>query len=264
MFRWKKLSLLDLYSRAQFPFSDDRPQGLRELCEVHEGPNMGKILVVEDDSSVQETLQYTFSAHGYEVDLAADGPSGLNCFLSAPPAAVILDLQLPGMTGEDLCRHIKTVAPSLPTIILTAKGDVTDTVLLLEAGADDYIRKPFSPREVLARVERAIRRSQGSGNAELLSFAEVVVNVKKMTVTLRGAPVSLTPQEFKLLQYFCRNPNRVISRDELLNEVWGYESYPTTRTVDNHVLRLRHKLENDPAEPDHFQTVHAVGYMFVI
>lgn len=223
---------------------------------------MGRILVVEDDISVQQTLQHTFCSRGYYVDLAADGPAALKAFSTCPPEAVVLDLQLPGITGEEVCRNIKATAPSVPTIILTAKCDVTDTVLLLEAGADDYIRKPFSPREVLARVERAIRRCREGEGCELFSFSGVVVNVKKMAVTRHGAPVLLTPLEFKLLKYFCQNSNRVISRDELLNEVWGYESYPTTRTVDNHVLRLRHKLEKDPSHPDHFQTVHTVGYLF--
>jgi len=222
---------------------------------------MGRILVVEDDVSVQETLKEYFSSNGYEVEIAADGPSGLDSCLTSAPAAALLDLQLPGMAGEELCRRIKASCPSLPTIIVTAKCDVNDTVLLFQAGADDYIRKPFSPREVLARVERAIRRSQENGG-ELFSFAEVVVNFKKMSVTRHGLSVSLTPQEFKLLKYFCLNPGRVINRDELLNEVWGYDAYPTTRTVDNHVLRLRQKLEKEPTRPEHLQTVHTVGYLF--
>lgn len=223
---------------------------------------MEKILVVEDDLTVRETLQHTFTSRGYEVDLVGDGKAAIQSFMSSPPAAVVLDLQLPGLSGEEVCRQIKSASPALPTIILTAKCDVIDTVLLLEAGADDYIRKPFSPREVLARVERAIRRCQEACSTELISFSDVTVNFRKMEVIRAGSEVLLTPQEFKLLKFLCLNPDRVIDRDELLNEVWGYESYPTTRTVDNHVLRLRQKLEKDPTAPRHFKTVHAVGYLF--
>lgn len=223
---------------------------------------MEKILVVEDDRIVGETLHHTFSSRGYGVDLVGDGDAAIRSFLAAPPSAVVLDLQLPGLSGEDVCRQIKNASPFIPTIILTARTDVADTVLLLEAGADDYMKKPFSPRELLARVERHLKRCKDLGAVELFSFSDVTINFKSMEVKKAGTTVLFKPQEFKLLKYFCLNPDRVVPRDELLNEVWGYEHFPTTRTVDNHVSHLRQKLENDPANPAHFKTIHAVGYLF--
>ena len=224
---------------------------------------MGKILVVEDDLVVHKALDHLFRSAGFQVEGVSDGKAALDRFYASVPSAVVLDLQLPSMSGEEVCRAMKSRSPRVPTIILTAKSDIVDKVALLEMGAEDYITKPFSPRELLARVNGAIRRAQGSHFPESCSFADVVVDFNRMHVTRAGQPVVLTPQEFKLLRYFCKNPDRVISREELLNEVWGYESFPTTRTVDNHVLRLRNKLEHYPAEPVYFRTAHAFGYMFV-
>jgi DNA-binding response OmpR family regulator len=167
------------------------------------------------------------------------------------------------MTGSDLCREMREQAPQLPIIVLSAKTDVSDKVLLLELGADDYVTKPFSPRELLARVRRAMRRVGASPAGNVYTFGDVTVNFSKMEVTRSGEPLYLTPHEFKALKFFAQNPGRVISRDELLNEVWGYQNYPSTRTVDNHILRLRQKLEKDPAFPMHFKTVHGAGYKFV-
>jgi DNA-binding response OmpR family regulator len=223
---------------------------------------MGKILVVEDDLVVHETLEHLFRSAGFQVEGVTDGKAALESFYASVPSAVVLDLQLPSMPGEDVCRAMKLRSPRVPTIILTAKSDVIDKVALLEMGAEDYITKPFSPREVLARVKGAIRRADAVPLPDNCSFSDVTVDFTRMHITRAGKPILLTPQEIKLLRYFCKNPDRVISRDELLNEVWGYESFPTTRTVDNHVLRLRNKLEKNPAEPIHFRTVHAFGYLF--
>jgi DNA-binding response OmpR family regulator len=171
---------------------------------------------------------------------------------------------LPGKSGQDLCREIKHECSSVPILVLSAASDVLDKVLLLELGADDYVTKPFSPRELLARVRAAVRRlNQATDKVELFSFDDVEVNFSKMEAHRAGTLVSLTPQEFKMLRFFLNNQERVISRTELLNEVWGYNNYPTTRTVDTHILRLRQKLEKDPADPIHFRTVHGTGYKFV-
>jgi DNA-binding response OmpR family regulator len=224
---------------------------------------MEKILVVEDDLAVQKALRRLFESEDYAVELTPDGKAGLEAFHSSPPSAVVLDLRLPGLRGYDLCREIKKKAPSLPVIVLSAKTDVADKVLLLELGADDYVTKPFSPRELLARVRAAVRRNKRTEPTELFVFGDVSVDFAKMELTRGGQPVATTAQEFKILKFFAQNPGRVFSRSNLLNEVWGYENYPSTRTVDNHIWKLRLKLEDDPGKPVHFQTVHGAGYKFV-
>ena len=224
-----------------------------------------RILVIEDDHRVQTALKRLFEPEGYGVEVASDGTSGLNSAVGSPPSAVVLDLRLPSMSGRDVCREIKRAAPNLPVIILSAASDVVDKVTLLELGADDYVTKPFSPRELLARVRAAIRRTSRSGTppADLCTFGDVAVDFARMQLTRSGQPVTLTAQEFKVLKFLVENPERVISREELLNTVWGYEHYPTTRTVDNHMLKLRQKLEKDPGNPAHIRTVHGVGYKFI-
>jgi DNA-binding response OmpR family regulator len=223
---------------------------------------MEKILIVENDRAVQRALKHLLVSENYSVEVRGDGVSALETFRSSGPDLVILDLRLPGMPGREVCREIKETSPSVPVIILSAKTDVTDKVLLLELGADDYVTKPFSPRELLARVRAAMRRTART-SIDHFSFSDVSVDFSKMQLTRGGDPVALTAQEFKILKFFAQNPERVISRSELLTEVWGYQSYPTTRTVDNHIWRLRQKLESDPENPVHFQTVHAAGYKFV-
>ena len=186
---------------------------------------------------------------------------------------LLLDLKLPGLSGKELCRSFKAEMPSVPIVVLSANADVDDKVVLLELGADDYVTKPFSPKELLARVRRAmrrnVRRQQAAASAEaasphdLLIFGDVEIDFTSMEAKRAGKPVSMTAQEFKLLRFLSRSTDRVISREELLNEVWGYQNYPSTRTVDNHILRLRQKLEPEPAHPRYFVTVHSAGYKFV-
>jgi len=224
---------------------------------------MDRILVVEDDRAVQKALRRLFESEGYAVESAFDGVAGLGAFRSSPPSAVVLDLRLPKMSGQDVCRQIKDRAPSLPIIVLSATSDVVDKVLLLEMGADDYVTKPFSPRELLARVRAAVRRSARQPSDTAQGFGDVSVDFAKMEVIRAGQPVSMTAQEFKVLKFLMENAERVVSREELLNEVWGYHNYPSTRTVDNHILKLRQKLEKDPAQPIHFRTMHGAGYKFV-
>jgi DNA-binding response OmpR family regulator len=230
---------------------------------------MDTVLVVEDSRPMQRTLQRLFEADGFTVQIAADGVAGLESFRKQSPSVVVLDLKLPRLPGKEVCRAFKAHAVSVPVIVLSANNEVEDKVLLLELGADDYVTKPFSPKELLARVRRAMRRSvqraDGSspGNQhDVLAFDEVFVDFTSMVATRGAKSLIFTAQEYKLLKYFANSPSRVISREELLNEVWGYQNYPTTRTVDNHVLRLRQKLEPNPANPRYFLTMHGSGYKF--
>jgi DNA-binding response OmpR family regulator len=222
-----------------------------------------RILVVEDDRAVQKALKRLFEAERFSVEISADGQSALEAFRRTAPAAIVLDLRLPMLSGSDVCREIKRQSPTIPIIVLSAASDVSDKVLLLEIGADDYVTKPFSPRELLARVRAALRRTARTSVGEVASFDGIAVDFTKMEVMRDGEPTVLTGLEFKTLKFLVQNAERVISRDQLLNEVWGYENYPATRTVDNFILRLRQKLERDPANPVHFRTVHGVGYKFV-
>src|SRR5690349_6525085 len=236
----------------------------RVLTHLSAGANtMERILVVEDDHAVQKALKRLFETEGFEIEISSDGRSALEAFRRAAPAAIVLDLRLPLVSGRDVCREIKQQAPTVPIIVLSAASDVSDKVLLLELGADDYVTKPFSPRELLARVRAALRRTVRTGTGDVVSFAGISVEFGKMEVMREGQPVTSTAQECKTLKFLVQNPERVISRDELLNEVWGYQNYPSTRTVDNHILKLRQKLEKDPANPTHFRTVHGVGYKFL-
>jgi DNA-binding response OmpR family regulator len=183
---------------------------------------MGRILVVEDDPAVQKALRRLFETDGYTVEVQSNGRSALESFQAAPPAVVILDLRLPKLSGSDVCKEIKALAPSLPIVVLSATSDVSDKVLLLELGADDYVTKPFSPRELLARVRAALRHTSRTAHINLVSFDGISVDFKKMEVQRDGKVVVLTAQEFKTLQFLVQNADRVIGRDELLNEVWGH------------------------------------------
>ncbi|MGD0631719.1 MAG: response regulator transcription factor, partial [Terracidiphilus sp.] len=198
------------------------------------------------------------------VTVCGDGQAGLDAFRSGGQSAVLLDLVLPGIFGRDLCKIMKAEQAGVPVIVLSAISEVADKVLLLELGADDYMTKPFSPRELMARVQAALRRPRMVAAAKATySFGECELDFAKMSARRAGKPITLTAHEFKLLKYFVENAERVLSREELLNEVWGYNSYPTTRTVDNQILKLRQKLEPDAAEPHHLQTVYGAGYRFV-
>lgn len=224
---------------------------------------MKKILVVEDDPAVQRALKRLFEAEEFAVEIKSDGKSGLDAFRAAAPSAVILDLRLPEMSGSEVCREIKKKAPALPVIVLSAKSDVTDKVLLLELGADDYVTKPFSPRELLARLQAALRRTARAEVGDIFTFGNISVDFAKMEIVRDGHAVAMTAHEFKLLKFLVQNAGRVIPRSELLNEVWGYQNYPSTRTVDNHIWKLRLKLESEPDNPVHFLTVHGAGYKFM-
>jgi DNA-binding response OmpR family regulator len=234
------------------------------------GPNIGpvlkstkRILVVEHDAALRKVLHHLFSSEGYDVEVLADAFPDLDLLHQMTASALILDLGWVGVWRCDLLRQIAESRPGLPLVVLSSNPDVEEKVLFLELGADDYLTIPFSPRELLARVRAVIRRTISSKPEAFYSFDGVMVDFSSMEVTRRGIDVELTNKEFKTLGYLIRNARRVIPRDELLNEVWGYHSYPCTRTVDNHILKLRQKLEDDPSNPSHFLTNYGVGYKFV-
>ena len=222
-------------------------QNLPQKLPYRVATPVDRILVVEDDRAVQKALIRLFEAEGYAVQIAPDGNAALETFRSSVPSAVVLDLRLPGISGREVCREFKQSSPAVPIIVLSATSDVSDKVLLLELGADDYVTKPFSPRELLARVRAALRRTLRPQITERFSFGDVSIDFTKMEILREGRTIALTAQEFKTLKFMAQNAERVITRDELLNEVWGYHNYPSTRTVDNHILKLRQKLEKDPA-----------------
>lgn len=239
----------------ELPLEDERGKS---------APNaeLGLILVVEDEPEMQKVLKRIFTRENYSIAIAEDGKTGLELFRSRRPQGVLLDLILPQISGRELCQMMKAMSPNTPVIVLSAISEVTDKVLLLELGADDYVTKPFSPRELLARVQAAIRRNRPTQSAVYL-FDDCEIDFEKMTAKKGDDVVVLTSHEFKLMRFFIQNPNRVLSREVLLNEVWGYDSYPTTRTVDNQILKLRQKLESDPTNPRHFLTAYGAGYKFV-
>ncbi|HEY3990136.1 MAG TPA: response regulator transcription factor [Acidobacteriaceae bacterium] len=234
-----------------------------DVTEAQPGGARTQILVVEDDPRMQKVLQRMFHEQGYTVTVCGDGQSGLDAFRAANPSAVVLDLVLPNIFGRDLCKTMKAEQPEIPVIVVSAISEVADKVLLLELGADDYVTKPFSPRELMARVQAALRRRHKPTTMLSYKFGECEVDFARMSARRAGIPVTLTAHEFKLLKYFVENAERVLSREELLNEVWGYNSYPTTRTVDNQILKLRQKLEPNATEPRYLQTIYGAGYKFV-
>ncbi len=219
-------------------------------------------MVIDDDESVRETLRMLLSQDGYQVELAEDGATGLERALILKPNLVIVDLRMPGLGGMEVCKRLRAARMQMPVIVLSAASDEMDKVLLLELGADDYVVKPFGARELLARVKAALRRAVPESHT-MLRFATVEVDLDRRVVTKRGEEVKLTPAEYNLLTYFLNHPDRVLTREAILNDVWGFESAPTTRTVDAHVVKLRQKLEMDSTAPRHFLTVHGVGYRFV-
>jgi DNA-binding response OmpR family regulator len=222
-----------------------------------------RILVIADDSPLRKDLQRLFSLEGYEVEVVTDSIAGLARLRERPCSAVILDLQRPGLSGWDLCRKVADSISGLPLVVLSASPDVADKVLLLEMGADDYLIIPFSPRELVARLRALTRRASRGSPDSLYSFEDVIVDFSKTEITRGGEKITVTAKEFKTLEFLAKNAERVVSREELLNEVWGYQNYLCTRTVDNHILRLRQKLESDPSHPSHLLTVHGMGYKFV-
>ena len=223
-----------------------------------------RILIVEDEPAMVAGLRDNFEYEGYEVISAADGAEGLDRALAEDPDLVVLDVMMPRMSGLDVCKQLKTKRPSMPIIMLTARGQEIDKVVGLELGADDYVTKPFSIRELMARVKAVLRRVSPPAPAnETYRFSDVEVNIRSNEVRRGGRPVELSSKEFALLAYFVSHPAETLTRDRLLDAVWGYENYPNTRTVDTHIVHLRQKLEPNPEEPRFILTVHGSGYKFV-
>jgi two-component system alkaline phosphatase synthesis response regulator PhoP len=225
-----------------------------------------RILLVEDEPGLVLTLTDRLKSEGYDVGSASDGPSGLALAARERWDVILLDVMLPGSSGFDVCRDLRQQGVTTPVVMLTARGQVVDKVLGLKIGADDYLTKPFDMMELLARIEVQLRRAEAAkrtSSANRYQFGDVVVDARKAEVTRANKPVELSAREFLLLKYFIEHREATISREELLNEVWGYHSMPSTRTVDVHVAWLRQKIEPNPRQPQFILTVHGLGYKFV-
>lgn len=227
---------------------------------------MPKILIVEDEPSLAEAVEFSLTSEGFEVAVASDGPQGLQAFERERPDLVLLDLMLPGMSGSDVCRHIRA-SSATPVIMLTAKDTEIDKVVGLELGADDYVTKPFSTRELIARIRAVLRRggdwSDLTDVSDVLEANSVRVDPERHEITVRGALVDVPPKEFALLELLVRNAGRVLTRDVLIDRVWGADYFGDTKTLDVHIKRLRSRIEDDPRQPQLIVTVRGVGYRFV-
>jgi two-component system alkaline phosphatase synthesis response regulator PhoP len=226
-----------------------------------------RVLVVEDEESIAKLVEYNLQQAGFEVETADSGTRALELLLQETPRPdlIVLDLMLPGLGGMELTQRLRKEGILTPIIMLTAKDDEIDRILGLEMGADDYVTKPFSPRELVARVKAVLRRANDEGGQEegVYRCGEITLDVNRYEVTVRGKRVDLTPREFELLHYLAKHVGRVMSRDHLLDKVWGYEFAGDTRIVDVHISHLRDKLERDPKQPEYIKTVRGVGYKLV-
>ncbi len=227
-----------------------------------------RVLVVEDDEAMAVALRDGFQYEGYQVDLARDGLAGLRLARQSRPDLMILDVMMPKLSGLDVCKRLRAEENNVPIIMLTARGQEIDKVLGLKLGADDYVTKPFSFMELLARVGAVLRRAGGSGwcgdgEPGSYRFGDVTVDLARHEACRGGEPLELSPREFRLLAFFIQHRGEVLTRPQILDAAWGYETVPFTRTVDTHVAKLRKKVEATPADPRHIITVHRLGYKFV-
>lgn len=227
---------------------------------------MSRILIVDDEPSMRMGLKDNLEFEGYDVEFAEDGTSGLSKILNNVYNLILLDVMMPGMSGFEVCKTARSKGIKAPIILLTAKGEEIDKVLGLELGADDYITKPFSLRELLARIKAVLRRGDGSADKhkDTAVIGKLKVNFTTYTATSDDEPVQLSHKEFEILKYLWENRNQTVSRDNLLQNIWGYDESPTTRTVDNFILKLRQKTEKDSNHPQIILTVHGIGYKMVI
>jgi DNA-binding response OmpR family regulator len=224
-----------------------------------------KILVVEDEAAMAEVIQDNLSYEGYEVSLAGTGEEACSKVFVFLPDLIILDILLPDKNGTEVCLYLRSRGIQIPILFLTAKGSELDRVLGLEIGGDDYLTKPFFMRELLARVKALLRRSQSHPAGDVIKIGEAVADLRRFTlVDGKGETHILSHYEAAILQLLLREVNKPVSRNEILNKIWGIEAYPTDRTVDNYIVKLRKKLEGDPQNPRHILTVHAVGYKLVL
>ena len=225
---------------------------------------MRKILIIEDDPAILTGLEASLEEEHYEVSSSSDGEEGYEKARIEYFDLIILDLMLPGKNGMDICKDLRKEGVSTPILMLTSKIEEMDKVLGLELGADDYVTKPFSVRELLARIKALLRRnSVVKSEIEECSFGNIYINFKNQEATKNNKPLDLSTMEFKVLKYFFQCEGEVIERSKLLDDVWGYDNFPSTRTVDNFIHVLRKKIEDDPAHPIHILTVHKAGYKFV-
>lgn len=225
---------------------------------------MSKILIVEDEMSMRIGLKDNLEFEGYAVEIAEDGAQGLEMITNENYDLVLLDVMLPKMSGFDVCKTVRSKNIKTPIIMLTAKGEEIDKVLGLEIGADDYITKPFSLRELMARIKAVLRRySSDSEPEKIVQLGKIKLDFHTYNAWEDDAPVALTHKEFEILRYFWENKNKTISRSQLLEDVWGYEQDITTRTIDNFILKLRQKIEDNPSHPKYIITVHGIGYKLV-
>ncbi len=221
------------------------------------------ILIIEDDVSILRGLKDNLTFEGYKVDTASDGKKGLQLALDSPIDLLLLDLMLPGENGYEICRKVKKEKPDIPVIMITAKGSEMDKIAGLDIGADDYLTKPFSIPELLARIRAVLRRSKpNEDNLEKYSFGNVTLDFKRFLAYINEEEVKLSSKEFAIMKYFIQREGEVIQREELLNEVWGYDVTPDTRTVDNFILDLRKKLEETPSAPRFITSIRGEGYRF--
>jgi DNA-binding response OmpR family regulator len=223
---------------------------------------MQTILVIDDDENLRDTISVMLEQEGFRAVLAADGRSGFDKAVTLKPDLILVDLRLPGMSGIEICKQVRAAHTAMPIIVLSAVGEEIDKVLLLEIGADDYVVKPFGTRELMARIRAVLRRAAPDGR-KVAHFGDAEIDYGRRIVSRKGEELKFTPAEYNLLCFFLHNPDRPLTRDMILNSVWGYEFFPNTRTVDAHVVKLRQKLEPDPNTPRHFLTVHGVVYRFV-
>jgi DNA-binding response OmpR family regulator len=228
---------------------------------------MSRILIIEDDLAILRGLKDNLEYESYVVLTATDGDEGYCLIREKKPDLIILDLMLPKMSGYELCQKVRKEGINTPILMLTARSEEVDRVLGLDLGADDYVTKPFSVAELSARIRAILRRMRKSKTGDLpdeIHFDEVSIDFKRFEVRKGGEPLKMSRKEFGVLRLLAARPGEVVTRDELLDEVWGYDQYPTTRTVDNHIALLRSKLEKDPAQPRRLLTVHGVGYKMVL
>jgi len=222
-----------------------------------------KILVIEDDVALASGLADSLECEHYEVETSFDGEEGLRKAKKKNIDLILLDLMLPSMNGEEICKGLRNEGINTPIIMLTSKKEEANKILGLELGADDYVTKPFSLLELKARIKAILRRkAERKMNENEFTFGSVRINFKKHEVTKKEKRLKFTEREFRLLRYFIEHRGEVVTRDVLLDEVWGYESYPTTRTVDNYILSIRHKIEDVPSKPKFILTIHTAGYKF--
>ncbi len=228
---------------------------------------MSSILLIEDEAGLVLTLSDRLTSDGFQVAAETDGPAGLTRATDDSFDLIILDIMLPGMDGFEVCRRLRQHGVETPVLMLTAKGMIQDKVAGLRIGADDYLTKPFEMVELLARVAALLRRAKsgrGSRRGGVASFGNVEVHLDEARVLRQGKPVQVSARMFRLLRFFIEHPDVVVSRDEILNQVWGYDSTPSSRTVDVHVAWLRQRIEKDPHNPEHIITVHGLGYKFLL